>query len=123
MKVGHHSDEYLQAKNDYDKATTLYREKEDELKGLEEEIGDPEKGDSFITKMKGKIASLKNLPRPEELKAKMEKVIEAMLKLTALFIFKTLVMPLGFLVIFFKGFKAIWGFDILPYLKTNRGQR
>lgn len=123
LKVGYHSDEYLQAKNDYDKATTLYREKEEELKGLEEEIGDLEKDDSFITKMKGKIASLKNLPRPEELKAKMEMVIEAMLKLTALFIFKTLVMPLGFLVILLKGFKAIWGFDILPYLKTNRGQR
>ena len=54
----------------------------------------------------------------DELKDKLEVAINSLLNLMALFVFKTLIMPLIFLLMLLRGFRYIWGIDVRTWLRN-----
>lgn len=65
----------------------------------------------FYASAKSRMAAAKDMMDFEKIKAKSEQVIDSMLQLMALFVLKTVIMPIIFLVLLLKGFKYIWGID------------
>lgn len=68
--------------------------------------------------MTSRLSAAKDLLNFEALKAKAEVAVPAMLNLMALFILKTLILPLLFLWLLVRGFHYIWALD-LPALMQN----
>lgn len=68
-------------------------------------------GDGF-SKLTGSVSSFLDAKAVFALKEKLESFSENILNLTALFIFKTLILPLLFLYLLVKGTNSIWQIDI-----------
>ena len=64
---------------------------------------------SWYAGITSKFSAAKDLVNLENLKNKVEVAVPAMLNLMALFILKTLILPLLFLWLLLRGFRVIWG--------------
>ena len=64
---------------------------------------------SWYAGITSKFSAAKDLVKLENLKNKVEVAVPAMLNLMALFILKTLILPLLFLWLLLRGFRVIWG--------------
>lgn len=67
---------------------------------------------SWHSGITSKFSAAIDLINLENLKKKAEVAVPAMLNLMALFILKTLILPLLFLWLLFRGFRVIWGIDL-----------
>lgn len=65
------------------------------------------------------ISNVRNMVNMESLKVKLEGAMISMLNLMAIFVLKTLIMPLVFLGLLLKGFKSIWGIDPRNWLSEE----
>ena len=97
-------DEY---KNDRDDLNSDLQELQESLHG----------NNDFFSNIKKKINSARFLFDTQEIKKIMENAIDAMLKLIAFFIFKTLIMPILFLFLIIRSFKLIWKIDPRSFFK------
>lgn len=85
-----------------------------QLERLESDVGVAQRllsGELEETGFTGIVSNVRNMANVGTLKTKLEDAIVSMLNLMALFVLKTLIMPLVFLGLFLKGFKSIWGID------------
>ena len=73
----------------------------------------------LIDTAKAKIAQLKAMSSYGGIKQAVNDSIESMLKLIAIFIFKTLLMPMAFLLLLLRAFKLIWGIDPRSLIKGS----
>lgn len=80
-----------------------------ELTDLNAQINGEDMG--FYASAKSRMAAAKDMMDFEKIKAKSEQVIDSMLRLMALFVLKTVIVPIIFLVLLLKGFRYIWGID------------
>lgn len=64
---------------------------------------------SWQSDIAAKLSAAKDLLNLENMKNKVEVAVPAMLNLMALFILKTLILPLLFLWVLLRGFRSIWG--------------
>lgn len=121
---------YSEAKQAKNGAKTVYEDQFSILKNLElhlEEVEDAMADQqtrlvgkkSFLENAKAKISALKNLANYNHIKQVITSSIESMLMLIALFIFKTLIMPIVFLFLILRAFKALWGVDLVGSQETN----
>ncbi|MCD6337341.1 MAG: hypothetical protein J7M01_03820 [Candidatus Marinimicrobia bacterium] len=76
-----------------------------------------EKG--LISDIKRKISAARTLFDSQKIKQVLKDSIQAMLHLIALFIFKTLIMPIVFLLLILRSFKWIWGIDTRHLVKDS----
>ncbi|MFO7578131.1 MAG: hypothetical protein R6W66_10435 [Pelovirga sp.] len=67
---------------------------------------------SWYADMTSRFAAARDLVSLEKLQEKAEVAVPAMLNLMALFMLKTLLLPLLFLWLLVRGFRAIWGIDL-----------
>ncbi len=87
------------------------------LAGLEADIaethqalrGEPDQG--WLSGLTARLASLRDAASLEALSGRVEGSITAMLTLMALFLFRTLLLPLAMLALLLKGFRLIWRLD------------
>ncbi|MBB3229426.1 hypothetical protein [Halomonas stenophila] len=87
------------------------------LDGLEADIaetrqalrGEPDEG--WLSGLTARLASLRDAASLEALSGRVEGSITAMLTLMALFLFRTLLLPLAMLALLLKGFRLIWRLD------------
>jgi len=84
--------------------------------GLQKQLRGKE---SFISEMKRKLQSLRTLFDSQKIKQILENSISAMLNLIAIFIFKTLIIPIAFLLLILRSFKWIWRIDLNAFLKNS----
>lgn len=61
---------------------------------------------------RAKVESLQNMLSLDGVEAKAEKMIDAILRLIALFVLKAIIIPIVFLILLLKGFRFIWGIDL-----------
>lgn len=69
--------------------------------------------------MSAKLSAAKDLLNFETLKAKAEVAVPAMLNLMALFMLKTLILPLLFLWLLLRGFHYLWSVDLPALVQTG----
>jgi hypothetical protein len=66
---------------------------------------------SWLTDAREKISAMTDISKFREIQTIVENKVETMLNLMVAFLFKTLIMPLVFLLFLLKGFKRIWNID------------
>jgi hypothetical protein len=74
---------------------------------------------NWLTGMSAKLKSLVDTDRFEGLGERIQNIIPNILNLMALFVFKTLIMPLVFLALFLRGFRYIWGTNVRNLVKRE----
>ncbi|NGP51996.1 hypothetical protein [Thioalkalivibrio sp. XN8] len=79
--------------------------------------GEEEEG--WWTRMSGKVKALVDVERYEEIVERIKNIVPNVLNLMALFVFQTLLMPLVFLYLLLRGFRAIWGVDFRDRVETE----
>lgn len=133
LNVFSRKDEYNEAKENLDLAQA-------KIDGFKEKIGDLEErsqeikndientndvlagknvDEGWITGMKNKISEFRDMAKWERVTSTLDDIIPSLLRLMAAFMFKTLIMPLVFLMLFLKGFKYIWGVDPRKWVKDE----
>ena len=73
----------------------------------------------WFSSFSSRFSSFRDFARVDNLKERIEAFIPAMLNLMALFVFKTLIMPLLFLFLLLRGFRYIWGVDLREFVKAE----
>ncbi|MDN3558242.1 hypothetical protein [Halomonas maura] len=81
--------------------------------------GEPDEG--WLSGLTARLASLRDAASLEALSGRVEGSITAMLTLMALFVFRTLLLPLAMLVLLLKGFRLIWRLDHRRWLGRRAG--
>ncbi|RTR05218.1 hypothetical protein [Halomonas nitroreducens] len=81
--------------------------------------GEPDEG--WLSGLTARLASLRNATSLEALSGRVEASVTAMLTLMALFLFRTLLLPLAMLVLLLKGFRLIWRLDHRRWLGRRAG--
>ncbi len=120
---------YSEAKEEMKEAKAYVKEQEKVLKDLEQQLEEVQESladqhkqlvgeTGLFENAKDKITKLKGLSFGR-IKSAITDSIESMLQLIALFVFKTLLMPLAFLLLFLRAFKLIWGIDPRSLLKDS----
>ncbi len=108
-------------------------ESQDKVKSLEEDIEEinedientvatlegKDVDQSWFSSFKKQISEMTDAARIANIKKSLDGLIDTMLTLIALFLFKTLIMPLIFLALFLKGFKYIWNIDPRDWIKQE----
>src|SRR6056297_298909 len=74
---------------------------------------------SWHSGITSKLSAAKDLINLENLKKKAEVAVPAMLNLMALFMLKTLILPLTFLWILLRGFHIVWRIDLISVRLTG----
>jgi hypothetical protein len=67
---------------------------------------------NWLAGMSAKLKSLVDTERFEGLGERIQNIVPNILNLMALFVFKTLIMPVIFLFLFLRGFRYIWGTSV-----------
>ena len=75
----------------------------------------------FVENAKDKITRFKGISYGR-IKNAATASIDSMLRLIALFVFKTMLMPLAFLLLLLRAFKLIWGIDPRSLVKGSSVQ-
>ncbi|RKR06543.1 hypothetical protein C7446_0522 [Kushneria sinocarnis] len=70
----------------------------------------------WFASMQSGLNKLKAATDFSALKEKLDRITTSLLNMMAVFILKTIIMPLIILVLFLKGFKRIWGVDIRDWI-------
>lgn len=78
---------------------------------------------SWYADMASRFAAARDLASLEKLKEKAEVAVPAMLNLMALFMLKTLLLPLLFLWLLVRGFRAIWSIDLPALVRQELDNR
>lgn len=121
-------DEMIQAKElELEKYRQIVNKLNDDLKLLNENIEEIEvelNGSSSALgqgyeKMKTQISNYANTLKMSIIKEKLEQSTANIMNIMALFIFKTLILPLLFLFLLMKGTNLIWDIDIKKQLKIK----
>jgi hypothetical protein len=81
-----------------------------------------ETDESFTGKLKNKIASIKNALSADNLMQIAQDFSDACIRLIALFIFQTIILPLFFLYICIKGSEKIWKVNILDKIRDKSAE-
>jgi len=122
-------DELSSSKRDYKKNVADKKVLTKQLEAVQEAVTEQQEklnGDGgFIASMQRRIATVRSMFSIPKMKQMLENSIGAMLKLIALFVFKTLIMPITFLLLAFRSFKLVWGIDprtFLNYEKNEKGE-
>jgi hypothetical protein len=113
---------YSEAKQAKKEAAAAYKDQLNIQEGLEENLEEVNEKladqqallygkKSLLSKAKSRISSTMDLANIGKIKSAVNDSIESMLMLISLFIFKTLIMPLVFLALILRAFKAVWGID------------
>lgn len=125
MNIMSRSEAYAAAREQLRKSETELQDKSTEIAGLvsstERVQRDITNADTLLAgkpveagwwaSSRSRLAEFRDMARWERIKGTVEEVIPTMLNLMAAFLFKTLILPLIFLVLFLKGFTQIWGMD------------
>ena len=110
-------------KESYYSTLIIQDELNDELREIKEQktnlIKEAKGEDSFLSKLKRKVSMLKSIFNSQKTKEALKKSIEGMLNLIALFIFKTIILPVAFLFFFLRLFKFFFGTDLIKKVNTN----
>jgi tetrahydromethanopterin S-methyltransferase subunit G len=111
--------------NDYLEAKRHFNSQEERLEDLERQFETTKRsiaklygGKGLIGKAHDIFSSLQDLSYDRIMQAATDS-IESMLKLIALFVFKTLLMPLFFLLLFLRAFKFVWGIDPRGFISES----
>jgi len=115
-QLGLAKESYQKAQNDKNRLNEQYEKLKDEIKKYEKR-SNGEEGliatvETKFHEMKNMIASTKVYLKSQELLEIFRMSIENMLHLVALFIFKTLILPISFIFIALYAFKFLWGYDL-----------
>lgn len=73
----------------------------------------------WFSDFSSRVSSFRDFARADNLKERIETFIPAVVNLMALFVFKTLIMPLLFLFILLRGFRNILGIDLRAFVKAE----
>ena len=108
----------LQVINHHLEETALENEKiKQELKGRPSDwLG---QAGRWISDGNAKIASMLDQASIKALKEKLDKSVESILRLMALFIFKTLILPLLFMAALMWGARQIWNVNLMTLFDNN----
>ena len=81
--------------------------------------GEEAEEEGWWDSMSAKVKALVDVDRYKAMIEKLRNIVPNVLNLMALFVFKTLIMPLLFLYLFLRGFRAIWGADFRSMVKAE----
>lgn len=95
----------------------LSRDVQAELTTVPPEEGAEEEG--WWDSMSAKVKALVDVERYKAMVERIRDIVPNILNLMALFVFKTLLMPLVFLYLLLRGFRAIWGVDFRSMVKAE----
>jgi hypothetical protein len=88
------------------------------IKDIQAILSGREKG-SFLGNLKKQSAGIKNALSMDNIKDVADNFMDTAIRLIALFILKTIVLPLFFLYIVIKGFERIWQVNLPEFLNTK----
>jgi len=119
------------AENALNASTELYGNEEQTLDELKEELHaidvqiskNQDKlsdEDGIISKMGKAFNSTQTLLNPHHIKESLKGTIRTMFNLIAIFLLKTLLLPIAFLYLILRIFKLIWGIDLRNFYKERK---
>lgn len=94
------------------------KENNEMIQNIQASLSGREKG-SFLGKLKKQAASIKNALSLDNRKDVSNNFMDTAIRLIALFIIKTIALPLLFLYIVIKGFQGIWQINLPEFLTTK----
>jgi hypothetical protein len=110
QSIGQWFNEYLEARGSLKDQEKILKDFESELETVRESLANLYGGKGLIGQAQDIFTTLKELSYGHIMQA-VNDAIASMLRLIALFAFKTLLMPLAFLLLILRAFKFIWGID------------
>jgi hypothetical protein len=109
---------YLEARGHLKAQEKALKILERELEAVKESLAKLYGGKGLIGQAQGIFTTLKDLNYDRTMQA-VNDSIASMLKLIALFVFKTLLMPVAFLLLILRAFKLIWGIDPRSFMSES----
>lgn len=94
-------------------------EKNESIKEIKAVLAGRDEG-SFLGEMKRKISGIKEALSLENIKQTAQNFMETSIRLIALFVIKTIVLPLVFLYIGIKGFEKIWKINLPEFIREKK---
>lgn len=124
---------YRQTREDVEKKEKQLEDHNKQRQGIENQLASTQQDiDNTVDILEGKrvdtnwlsgvrdqISTLRDTVRFERIKQILNGLVDSILTLMAIFIFKTLIIPLVFLLIFLRGFKYIWNIDPRTWVKEE----
>jgi hypothetical protein len=133
LNVFSREDDYAQAISEKESAIIQIEKVQDEIENLATQLDSVDKNiqnatdiiegnnvtEGWMASMTNKISEFRDMAKWERIVTTVENIIPSLLNLMAAFLFKTLIMPLVFLILFLKGFKYIWRIDPRKWAKDE----